>query len=1133
MGNGPSHKIPLGLIVSMVVVLLGIAAGGAWFYRAQEKAVRQQAEDQFTAVARLKAEQIITWRAERFSDAAGLVMNPLFDETVSRYLGNADSDAGQKLLDIFQRFAGQNQYRDVLLVDPDGVTRLNLSGRVDMRLEYADAFETAMRDRKTVVTNLHVEPQYAETHLSIVCPIPSRDDESAPPLGAVVLVCDAAHWLYPMIQAWPTPSETAETLLVRRDGDAVLFLNDLRFEPNAALKLRIPLTHTDVPAVMAVQGQRGLVEGKDYRGVDVVAFIQAIPDSPWLMVAKEDTVEVFATWYQSALYILALLLGMIGLVLAFGLIAWQRAKRRHFHALYHAEAALRATMERHSVMLHALGDGVIATDGQGRVELLSPVAEGLTGWSQAEALSRPLEEVFHIVSESTREVVENPVEKVLREGKVVGLANHTLLITRDGREVPIADSAAPIRDIKGGTNGVVLVFRDQTDERWAYRMMQVRLNLMEYATAHSVPEILTNILDELGSIVSSPIGFFHVVDADQSTLLQQQWSTQTIKEFCKAEGEHAPIEVAGVWADCVRERCPLILNDYAGSANRKGLPQGHAEMVRILTVPVMRQGIVVAVVGLGNKPVDYTEKDVESVGYLADVAWQIVEHKQADGERERLKAAIEQASDSVAITDTDGNIQYVNPAFERASGYAKAELLGQNPRAIKSGHHDDAFYSNLWATITRGETWQGRIVNKRKDGKLYTEDATISPVLDSTGAIIKYLAVKRDITQQLRLESQVLQTQKMDSVGRLAGGVAHDFNNMLGVIMGHTELALMNADANSGVAAELQEIRKAGERSVALTRQLLAFARKQTIAPKVLNLNEALESMLKMLQRLIGEDIHLAWNPGQDVWPVKMDPAQLDQILVNLCINARDAITGVGKVNIETQRITVGEACSDSHIGFSTGDFIMLAVSDNGHGMDKDTLSKIYEPFFTTKDAGHGTGLGLATVYGIVKQNEGFINVYSEPDRGTTFKIYLPRHAGDEEPVEVFGTHETPPGHGQLVLLVEDEPGILRLGKKMLERLGYNALAASSPDEALRLAAQHPEEIALLVSDVIMPVMNGRDLADQLRVLCPAVKVLFMSGYTANVIAHQGVLDEGVHFIQKPFTMHGLGEKVSEALNGV
>jgi two-component system, cell cycle sensor histidine kinase and response regulator CckA len=388
---------------------------------------------------------------------------------------------------------------------------------------------------------------------------------------------------------------------------------------------------------------------------------------------------------------------------------------------------------------------------------------------------------------------------------------------------------------------------------------------------------------------------------------------------------------------------------------------------------------------------------------------------------------------------------------------------------------------------------------------------------------------KRAEEEKARLEGQLQQAQKMESVGRLAGGVAHDFNNMLGVILGHAEMAMLQIDPADPLHSDLQEILKAGRRSADLTRQLLAFARKQTVAPKVLDLNETVAGMLRMLQRLIGEDIHLNWWPKTDLWLVKVDPSQIDQILANLCVNSRDAITDVGNITIETGNCTFDEVYCHEHQGFLPGEYVRLGVSDDGCGMAPETLAHVFEPFFTTKGVGQGTGLGLATVYGAVRQNNGFITASSELNQGTSFSIYLPRYMEKALEHSEGGAAATQRGQ-ETILLVEDEPTILKLTKRMLEAQGYKVLTAHTPGEGLRLARENAGDINLLITDVVMPEMNGRDLAKNLSSLYPKLKRLFMSGYTSDVIAHRGVLDEGIHFIEKPFSTKSLTTKVREVL---
>lgn len=370
----------------------------------------------------------------------------------------------------------------------------------------------------------------------------------------------------------------------------------------------------------------------------------------------------------------------------------------------------------------------------------------------------------------------------------------------------------------------------------------------------------------------------------------------------------------------------------------------------------------------------------------------------------------------------------------------------------------------------------------------------------------------------------------MESVGRLAGGVAHDFNNMLAVILGRTEMMLLNTKPEDQNYAGLTEIHSAAVRSSNLTKQLLAFARRQTIAPVVLDLNRNIELTFKMLNRMIGEDIHLSWKPGDGLWPVKIDPTQLDQILINLGLNARDSIEHTGTITFETSNVEIDQAYCIKHVELKPGAWVQLTISDDGCGIDRQTLAFIFEPFFTTKEVGKGTGLGLATVYGIIKQNNGFINVYSEPGRGTSFKIYLPRTHESISEKSKLTTRNYPKG-SETILMVEDEASILDLGKIMLEQFGYTVLTAPAPQTALDIAGQFEGPIHLLITDVVMPGMDGKELETRIEKIKPDIKVLFMSGYASSIIVDHGVLDENVNFLQKPFSIETFSLKVREVLD--
>ncbi|HDR05889.1 MAG TPA: response regulator, partial [Candidatus Marinimicrobia bacterium] len=415
------------------------------------------------------------------------------------------------------------------------------------------------------------------------------------------------------------------------------------------------------------------------------------------------------------------------------------------------------------------------------------------------------------------------------------------------------------------------------------------------------------------------------------------------------------------------------------------------------------------------------------------------------------------------------------------------------------------------------------------------EEAFVSAIAAMTGQYFANIDRKKAETAQEKLQNQLIQAQKMESIGKLAGGVAHDFNNMLSVITGFADIALQESELSASLRSYILEIRRAALRSAELTRQLLTFARKQSIDLKILHINRVIEDMLKMLRRLIGENIKLIWKPGDFIWTVKMDPVQLDQILANLCVNARDAIEDTGEIIIETSTKIIDQDYCQSHLDISPGEYLVLTVSDNGAGMDKEIQKHVFEPFFTTKMKGEGTGLGLATIYGIVRQNHGAINVYSEPGKGTSFRIYLPRHTGDLLPAERKPQAPPPLNISEnnmiTILLVEDESSILLMAETILRRSAYKVLTAESAKKAMNILENYDHEIHLLISDLVLPDTNGRELAKSVKEKYPLIRTIFMSGYTENVIAHHGILEKGVHFLEKPFTMDGLLKKVKEVLN--
>ena len=505
---------------------------------------------------------------------------------------------------------------------------------------------------------------------------------------------------------------------------------------------------------------------------------------------------------------------------------------------------------------------------------------------------------------------------------------------------------------------------------------------------------------------------------------------------------------------------------------------------------------------------------------------------------ERYRDCFENAKDAIYIHDLNGRYLMVNKAGEELIGYSRDEIMRMRICDVVSRGDLDRIHARLKKKIADHSPTIYEVEAIRKDGSRVPIEVS-SRLLYENGVPVAVQGSARDITERKRAEAelrtsqlQLQQSQKLEAIGQLAGGVAHDFNNMLTAIIGYTDLSLRRVGLENPIRRNLEETKKAAERAASLVRQLLAFSRKQILEPKVLDLNDVVKDLHKMLKRLIGENITLDTRLDEDLGSVKADPCQVEQIIMNLVVNARDAMPRGGRVTIETTNTTLDANSDLKHVSVKPGEYVMLTVSDTGSGMDQATLGRIFEPFFTTKDLGKGTGLGLSTVYGIVKQSGGNIWVYSEPGMGTVFKVYLPRIDNSDAPTtDKLGYEATAPRGPETILLVEDEDVVRGLTRKILMQAGYNVLDAAGGEEAIRLCRTHAGAIDLLLTDVVMPGISGKEIADRLLELRPETRILFMSGYTDESIVQHGVLDEGVEFIQKPFTWVGLARKVRDVLN--
>ena len=961
------------VLATGVMAILGFLA-----YQADRRQILESRTSELTSVGALKAEGIAAWRRERLADVIRFTRGPTLIRAIERA-----NPADLRLMLSVNRKGGI--YEDVLLVASNGkVLGAALDSPHYLSVETTRAIAKAFASRQPVLSDFYTN-ETGSAHIDAVATVSGATQEEC----VLVLRCNASERLYPLIQAWPGSSTSAESVLVRRDGDQAAYLSCLRHQSHKVMSLRRPLSEVKLAAVQAILGRQGFYEGSDYRGGRVFADLRPIPESDWFVVTKVDEAELLGSVRERALAIAGMVLLGILLAAVTTALGFRHRQASLYRSLYRVQQEQFMANAQYRTILYSIGDAVITADSTGCVVQMNPAAEALTGWNEADAKGLPLDKVFRIINETTREAVSSLAQKVLREGRVTDIANHTLLLARDGKEYPIADSAAPVFDDQHAVVGVVLVFKDQTVERAAQKALADSERHLKALIAH-VPGVVFR------------------------CGMDSYWTMQYLSANCR--------ELTGYDTEAL----------------------------------------------IGNSKLSYYD--------------------------------LIHPDDRQKVWDT------INAQVKRGEPYTIEYRIVAADGAVK------------WV-------WES--------GSAAGDDAGGTKSLE--GVIHDITARRMAAEQEAELTAQIQQTQRLEALGRMAGGVAHDFNNALTVIIGNAEWLQDSAEIDEDRRKSFQAILQAGHDAAGLVNRLLGFAAKQTSLPRAIQLDETISGLSETLEQILGPRIRLTLQLGSPPWPVMMDPDQVTQILVYLAENAHDAISDEGAVTVAIKNVHIDGTIGDTAGVAPAGDYVCLSVRDTGCGMDDETQAKVFDPFFSTKSSAPDTGMGLAIIYGIVKQNRGFIRLASQPDRGSCFFIYLPRH-GQTAPTVPGGNGEPPapvmPPVQQeraTILLAEDEPALLNLTARLLTGMGYSVLAAQHPNEALRMARDFKGEIALLLTDLIMPTMNGAVLCETLLRERPTMKRLFMSGYTADVIAQQGVLPANTPFLPKPFTRDQLSAKVREA----
>jgi PAS domain S-box-containing protein len=935
-----------------------LGAGRFYIHHTRESALRT-ALDELRHIADFKAEQVARWREVRLNIANTLVINPAVAQWLDRLVQDpSNATIRAEVFLWMQKMEGRFGYGDAALVSASGQVVLAVKPDADLLLPpVREALAEADQTGLPQLSDLYLTTNTQPARMVLAVPFAPPTAPAGSPCSCRLLIrINPYQYLFKLLKMWPVPSASGEILLVRREPDAAVVLNELRFGEGTALQLRVPLANTQRPCAQAVLGQREMADGVDYRGERVLAAITAVPKSPWFLVAKQNRKEVLAglagvdrlTWaaMAGAIVCVGLLLGL----LAFS--AWLHTVRR--------EGEWAAEFRR---LFDHVGDVVFVKNVDGQILMANTTAVERYGYSQEEWKQIRTPDLF-----APEELARLPAvqQTLAREGQVVF---ETVHVRKDGQRMPVEVNVR--RTTFRGEPAEVGVIRDITARK--YGEEQLRLQ----------------------------------------------------------------------------------------------------------------------------------------------------------------SAALSAAANGIVITDHAGKVIWANSAFSAMTGYELGEVQGKTLDLLRSNQHPPEYYAQLAAAFRDGTVWSGELVNRRKDGRLFTDTTTVTPVRNSAGEVTHFIEINQDVTEQRALQQQYLQAQKMESIGRLAAGIAHDFNNQLQGILGFSDLLRRSMPEEDERRADVDEIRKAAYAAANLTRQLMAFGRRQALDMQVLDINRLINDGHKMYQRLFGEDIAFRLELEPDIERIRADPGQLDQVLMNLFINARDAMPNGGSVTISTANTTLGARDVGQWTDARPGRFVVLAIADTGMGMPPEVRAHIFEPFFTTKSKHQGTGLGLATVYGLAQQHGGWVHVYSEVGQGSTFKVYIPAFASTEASVVAPGPVVSEPylaGHGQRVLLVEDEAGVRELALRILRQNNYIVTAAGSVGEALKLHAEAPAPFELLLSDVVLPDGNGLELVEQLLVKQPGLRVVMASGYTDERSRWPAIQARGLRFIPKPYPAAALLRLLHEVL---
>ncbi|MEW6721392.1 MAG: PAS domain S-box protein [Thermodesulfobacteriota bacterium] len=1134
----PVTREEYALVLVFVLLAAGIVAAGHFLFQRFEKNHRTQLESQLSSIASLKVSGLQQFREERSGDASILFGNPSFTRLVKSALASTeDFDAQRQLRAWIEKYWVYPDYDRIFLLDRRGAVRMSSREAAEpVGSAILEGAAEALRTGQPVFVDLYRNEYDDEVYMASLVPVL---DERKNPLGVLVLRIDPKVWLYPFLKHWPTHHRTAETLLVRRDRDYAVFLNELKYRDDPPLSVSIPLDpEANVPAVQAVLGREGIMEGVDYRGVPVMAELRKISGTQWFLVARMDLSEVYAPvrerlWLTMFLVVFMFLSAGAGV----GLI-WRHQRARSYRERYESERE-RAWLQ--DVISRSLNEVYVFDPETLRFKYVNAGAARNLGYGTEElARMTPVDIKPRYTEESFREMI-----RPLASGERGLVVFETVHRRKDGSEYPAEIHLQLLPAAEGPV--FLAIVNDITDRKTAEERVRRGLQI-ETALRRIDTEILegANIREALstacGAIVEMGYRMCWVGRPDADRMVRPVAVAGEGAEYVEGLDLHwgDGHERSGPTGIAIRTGRPFVVewiseSQAFGPWRDRAAQYGFRSMA---SFPLKSgDGDMIGVLNVYSGTENAFSQ--EEIGRLQMFAQQcsiaMMSARRLESLRDanqRLKFHVSRMPLAYIAWDMEFRVREWNPAAERIFGWKASEALGKHAYDLVVQPEVRPYLDGVWAKLLeKGEPEYSLNANVRKDGKAISCEWFNTALRDAEGNVTAVLSMAHDVTEKTELQRQLQTAQRMEAVGTLAGGIAHDFNNALTGIFGFAEMLKGQLEGNEAALSDLNEIFRSAERASLLTRQLLTFARRQVIELSNIGLNRVIMDLMKLFSKAIGEQIDLRTYLAKDLPSVRADIGQIEQVVMNLVLNARDAMPGGGQLLIETGLANLDADYVRYHPYMQVGSYVVLTVSDTGTGMDRKTQERVFEPFFTTKGPDKGTGLGMAMVYGIVKQHNGFIHLYSEPGKGTTFKVYLPPVEAPPDERSASSALPAPRGGTETVLVAEDDESVRMLVDRTLTDLGYTVLVARDGAEAVELFRESGDRVALAILDVVMPRMGGKEAYEKMHRMRPGLKVLFMSGYTANVVHESFVLIAGVPFLAKPLGPGALAAKVREVLD--